>query len=113
MKSVSLVITLYVERTLMLNGSFIVHSFRLSPFTIMEANDAKSLYCTTQFNGDTRKATLKNIQSNDKLQKAKNRQDSKFKMKNDAREITGYYRAPFVSFTSGGLNGRKRFGRGR
>ena len=62
MKSVSLVITLYVERTLMLNGSFIVHSFRRSPFTIMEANDAKSLYCTTQFNGDTRKATLKNIQ---------------------------------------------------
>ena len=46
-------------------------------------------------------------------QKAKNRQDSKFKMKNDAREITGYYRAPFVSFTSGSLNGRKRFGRGR
>ena len=53
MKSVSLVITLYVERTLMLNGSFIVHSFRRSPFTIMEANDAKSqvknqdgaLYC--------------------------------------------------------------------
>jgi hypothetical protein len=42
MKSVSLVITLYVERTLMLNGSFIVHSFRRSPFTIMEANDAKS-----------------------------------------------------------------------
>ena len=77
MKSVSLVITLYVERTLMLNGSFIVHSFRRSPFTIMEANDAKSLYCTTQFNGDTRKATLKNIQSNDKRQKIDKTQNSR------------------------------------
>jgi hypothetical protein len=49
MKSVSLVITLYVERTLMLNGSFIVHSFRRSPFTIMEANDAKSPVCTAKY----------------------------------------------------------------
>jgi len=61
----------------MLNGSFIVHSFRRSPFTIMEANDAKSLYCTTQFNGDTRKATLKNIQSNDKRQKIDKTQNSR------------------------------------
>jgi len=36
------VIALYVERTLMLNGSFIVCSSRLIPFTIVEANDAKS-----------------------------------------------------------------------
>ena len=43
MESVSLVIALYVERTLMLNGSFIVGSSRLIPFTIVEANDAKSL----------------------------------------------------------------------
>ena len=41
-----IVITLYVERTLMLNGSFIVCSSRLSPFTIMEANDAKSQNCS-------------------------------------------------------------------
>jgi hypothetical protein len=33
----------------MLNGSFIVHSFRRSPFTIMEANDAKSPVCTAKY----------------------------------------------------------------
>ena len=42
MKSVSLVIALYVKRTLMLNGSFIVRSSRLILFTIVEVNDAKS-----------------------------------------------------------------------
>ena len=67
-----------------------------------------NLYWTMGSRGQVRSRIFKGIR-----QKAKNRQDSKFKMKNDAREITGYYRAPFVSFTSGSLNGRKRFGRGR
>ena len=40
-------------------------------------DDGGDLSCTTQFNGDTRKATLKNIQSNDKRQKIDKTQNSR------------------------------------